>query len=170
MEGEAKEKIMARRYDGMEMGEAALKGALASVVGGMVLKLVWEAEQRTLVAESEQVRSPTTEAVETVAQRQGIELSAAQTKTAAAAFYNGNMALWGAIFGLVQSRLHPPGLLHGLALGGLVYAANFPSFGVLPKLGLLPPPSEQSVTEAAAPVVAHVLYGLTTAAVFEALS
>jgi hypothetical protein len=73
------------------------------------------------------------------------------------------------MFGVVQTRVHPPGWLHGVALGGLVYAANYPSFGLLPRLGVVDPPSEQSGLEAAVPALPHVAYGLTTAAVFEAL-
>lgn len=156
--------------NGMDLGEAALKGALASLVGGMVMKAVWDAEQRALLPATKQVRSPTTEAVEKVAEQRGVQLSEGQTRAAAAALYSGNMALWGALFGVVQSRVHPPGLLHGLALGGLVYAANFPSFGALPRLGVLAGPGDQSPVEAAIPVGAHIAYGLATAAVFEVLS
>jgi hypothetical protein len=81
----------------------------------------------------------------------------------------GYSAMWGALFGVVQDRVHPPSMLHGLVLGGLAYAANFPSFGLLPRLGVEPAPSLQPLNEAAIPVGAHIVYGLTTAAAFEAL-
>lgn len=156
--------------DHMDFGEAALKGAVAGVIGGMVMKAVWEMEQKALLATGEELGSPTKMAVEAVAENRGMQLSDAQVSVGAAAVYTGNMALWGAIFGVVQSRIHPPDALHGLLLGGLVYGANFPAFGVLPKLGVLPPPSEQSKAEATVPIGAHVAFGLATAAVFKALS
>ena len=80
------------------------------------------------------------------------------------------MATWGALFGVVQSRLHPPGALHGLLLGGLVYTANYSPLGALPRQGIVPPPGEQSTKEALVPLLPHAVYGLVTAAVFDALS
>ena len=151
------------------LGKAALKGAIAATVGGMVMKLVWDVEERTLLS-PDQRTSPTREAVEKVAEKRDIELSDAQKTAGALTVYGGNMAMWGAIYGMVQSRLHPPDTLHGLALGGLIYAANFPSWGVLPQLRVLPPPSDLPTKHAAIPIVAHVAFGLTTAAVFDALN
>jgi hypothetical protein len=107
--------------------------------------------------------------VETLAQSSGVELSDVQATAAGMGVHMGYSALWGALFGVVQDRMRPPSALHGLLLGGLVYAANFPSFGLLPKLGVLPPPSQQPLSEAAVPAGAHVVYGLATAAAFEAL-
>ena len=161
---------MSKQRSQMDIGEAALKGALASLIGGVVMKALWQAEQTALLPEGQRVTSPTTTLVQNVAAEQNVQLSETQTKAAAAAFYGGNMALFGAIYGVVQSRLHPPSALHGLLLGGLVYAANFPSFGVLPKAGIIPPPQQQTTTEALIPVAPHVAFGLTTAAVFKALS
>jgi hypothetical protein len=73
---------MAKR-NGMDLGEAALKGALASLVGGVVMKAVWDAEQKALLPDSKQVRSPTTDAVEKVAEQRGVQLSEGQTRAAA---------------------------------------------------------------------------------------
>ncbi|HEV2733672.1 MAG TPA: hypothetical protein VGV85_02500 [Longimicrobiaceae bacterium] len=157
---------MAKR---MGLGEAALKGAVASLVGGMATKLVWEAGQRTLPG-PDRVHSPTAGAVEAMAERAGTSLTEAQTRAAAGAFYGQTMLAYGALYGIVQSRLHPPALGHGLLLAGIMYAANFPDFGLLPRLGVMPPPGEQGAREAAVPVAAQLAYGLTTAAVFDALS
>ena len=151
------------------LGKAAAKGAIAATVGGMVMKLVWDVEERALLS-PDQRTSPTREAVESMAEKRDIELSDAQKTAGALTVYGGNMAMWGAIYGMVQSRLHPPDALHGLALGGLIYAANFPSWGVLPQLRVLPPPSDLPAKHAAIPIVAHVAFGLTTAAVFDALN
>lgn len=161
---------MAKRNSRPDLAEAALKGALASLAGGVVMKLLWSGEQKALLPEAQQHRSPTTELVEQAAEEHAVQLSGSQTRAAAAAFYNVNMALFGAVFGVVQSRVHPPSALHGLLLGGLVYAANYPSFGVLPGAGIVPPPQDQSTREALIPLLPHVAYGLTTAALFDALT
>lgn len=159
-----------RRDGGMGLGEAALKGALASVVGGLAMKLVWEAEERALLDAPERLGSPTKQAVTAMAARRGRTLSDRQTTLAATALYLGSMAQWGALYGIVQNRLQPPHQLHGLVLGALVYAANFPGFGVLPKLDVYLPPSGQSKAQAAIPIGAHVAYGITTAAAYRALA
>ncbi|MBA3259775.1 MAG: hypothetical protein H0T68_09955 [Gemmatimonadales bacterium] len=153
----------------MSLGEAALKGALAASLGGLAMKLVWEAEQKLLPAE-ERLGSPTKGAVEAIAEKRDIQLTDAQASAGAAAFYGGTMAGWGAVFGMVQSRFHPPDALHGLLLGGILYSLNFPKFGLLPKLGVLPAPSQQSRSQAAVPIGPHIVFGLTTAAAFRALS
>ena len=153
----------------MSLGEAALKGAIAASIGGLAMKLAWDAEQK-LLPESERLGSPTKGAMEAIARKRDVELSDAQTSAAAAAFYGGTMAGWGAVFGVVQSRFHPPDALHALLLGGILYSLNFPKFGLLPKLGVLPSPGQQSTTGATAPIVPHIVFGLTTAAAFKALT
>lgn len=163
---------MADRYDdGMSAAEAAMLGAVAGLLGGVVMKAVWEAEQRALLPEAERLGSPTRDTIEVLARQRGAELSEAQLSGASAVVFGGSMAVWGAIYGVVQSRLHPPDALHGLLLGGLLYAANFPkATGVLPKLGVVAPPSEQSPRQNAVVLGAHAAFGLTTAAAFSALS
>lgn len=153
----------------MDLGEAALKGAIAATIGGMAMKLAWEAEQKLLPRE-ERLGSPTKKAVEAIAEKREVQISDAQASAGAAVFYEGTMAGWGAVFGMVQSRIHPPDTLHGLLLGGILYSLNFPKFGLLPKLGVMPPPTGQSMATAAVPIVPHIVFGLTTAAAFRALS
>lgn len=156
---------MAKR---MGLGEAALKGVIASLAGGMATKVVWNMGQRALPP-SERVESPTAEVVSALAERGGMELTETQTEAAAGAFYAQVMVTYGALYGIVQSRLHPPALANGLLMAGIMYAANYPRFGVVAKLGIMPPPGEGSVGQAAVPIAAQVAYGLTTATVFEAL-
>jgi hypothetical protein len=50
-----------------------------------------------------------------------------------------------------------------------VYAANFPEWGLLPKLGVLPPPGQQPLQKAVLPLGAHVVFGLAAASAFRAL-
>lgn len=133
------------------------------------MMMAMKAGARALLPEGEDREPPPKKLVETLAQSSGVELSDVQATAAGMGVHMGYSALWGALFGVVQDRMRPPSALHGLLLGGLVYAANFPSFGLLPKLGVLPPPSQQPLSEAAVPAGAHVVYGLATAAAFEAL-
>jgi hypothetical protein len=152
------------------LAQAALKGAVASAVGGMAIKMVWEAGQRALVPEEKRVHSPTAEVVQTLATRTGAGLTQAQVRAVAGAFYGGTMLTYGALYGMVQSRLHPPTLAHGFLLGAIMYAANFPRFGILPRLGVLPAPQEQPMQEAAIPFIAQAAYAMTTASVYKALN
>ena len=164
---------MTHHYDPYDrptgLGEAALKGAVAGVLGGAAMMMAMKLGQQALLPEGEQMEPPPKKLVETLAERQGVELSDNQAMAAGMGVHMGHSALWGAIYGAVQSRLHPPDALHGLLLGGLVYATNFPEFGLLPKLGVLPPPTQQPLEKAALPVGAHVVFGLATAAAFAAL-
>ena len=75
----------------------------------------------------------------------------------------------GAVYGAVHTRVEPPALVHALLLSGLSYAVTVPDGGLLPRLGLMPPPTEQSMEQALVPVDAHLAFGVTTAAAFEAL-
>lgn len=151
------------------LGEAALKGALAAVAGGLVMKAVWQAGARALPP-AERLGSPTGGAVDALARRAGAELSAGQRTAASAALFTGAMATWGAVYGAVQSRLHPPFLAHGLLLGGLVYAANFSRAAALPKAGIVPAFGSQTPGQRALSLGAHAAFGLAAAAGYEALA
>ena len=156
--------------DRPSIGEAALRGALAGVIGGLVLKLAWQAGEQTLPA-GEQFGSPTRGAVDVLAKKADVQLSERERTAAAAGVYTGAMALWGAVFGAVQSRVHPPFLAHGLLLGGLVYAANFSrTAAALPKAGIVPAIGDQTDGQRAVSLGAHAVFGLATAAAYEALS
>jgi uncharacterized membrane protein YagU involved in acid resistance len=154
----------------LDVAEAMLKGALAGLTGGAAMMMAMKAQNRALLPEEERLAPPPKQLVETVAERQGVSLSDRQATAAGMGVHMGYSALWGAVYGVVQSRLHPPDLLHGLLLGGLVYAANFPELGLLPRLGVLPPPSEQPLEKAAIPVTAHLVFGLATSRAFGAMT
>ena len=157
----------ARHHAGVS--ETALKGALAGMIGGAAMMMTMKMEQKALLPEGQTMEPPPKKLVETLAEKADVELEDRQAQMAGMGVHMVHSAMWGALYGVVQDRMHPPSALHGLLLGGLVYAANFPSFGLLPKLGVLPPPSQQPLREAAIPAGAHVVYGLATAAAFEAL-
>ncbi len=161
---------MRERTHQVSAREAALKGALAGLIGGAVMMMAMKAEQKVLLPEGQQMEPPPKKLVETLAENQGIELSDTQSMAAGMGVHMGYSAVWGAVFGVVQNRLHPPDLLRGLLLGGLVYAADFPEWGLLPQMGVLPPPSQQPIEKAAIPAGAHLVFGLATAAAFDAMT
>lgn len=135
----------------------------------MAMMMAMKMEQKAMLPEEKRMDPPPKKLVEAIAARRDVELSDPQTMAAGMGVHLGYSALWGALYGVVQDRLRPPGLLHGLLLGGLVYAANFPAWGLLPRVGAMPAPSEQDPKQVAVPVLAHAVYGLATAKVFDAL-
>lgn len=156
-----------RRSSGVP--KSALKGAAAGLVGGMAMMMAMKLEQRALLPEEQRTDPPPKRLVEALAREQAVPVTATQARAVGRGVHMGYSALWGALFGVVQDRVHPPEILHGLLLGGLVYAANFPEWGMLPRLGVLPPPSEQEPEQEVVPAVAHVVFGLATAKAFQAL-
>lgn len=146
-------------------GEAALAGALAAVAGGVVMKLLWQAGERALPP-AERLGAPTADAVDRLARQAGVTLGESQRAAAAAALYTGAMAGWGALFGVVQNRAHPPALAHGLVLGGLVYAANFTRAAGLTRQGIVPAFGDQTPGQRATTLAAHAGFGAATAAAY----
>jgi hypothetical protein len=71
---------------------------------------------------------------------------------------------WGLPYGLLSRRRGPAS---GLALGAGVWAI---SLAELPALGVAPPPWKQPPSSLAIDLGFHLVYGLATAAAFEALA
>lgn len=159
----------AQAAGGSGLGTAALNGALAAIAGGLVMKAVWQGGERML-APDQRLGSPTRGAVDALAQKRGAALSDRQRTLASLALYTGAMATWGAVYGMVHSKVRPPAALHGLVLGSLLYAANFTPRAALPKAGIVPAFGGRSPRQRAVPIGAHAAFGLATAATFEALS
>lgn len=153
----------------MSVGDAALKGALAGLIGGAAMAAAMKAEQLLLPAGS-QADMPPVELVETEAEKAGVSLSQPQALAAGMAAHMGYSALLGATYGVVQSRLHAPTLLHGLLFGTLAYAAGYAKGGIMPRTGTMPPPTQQPLERAVLPPAAHAVFGLTTAEAFAQLA
>ena len=149
--------------------EAALKGALSGLIGGMAIKLVWQAGQRAFMPEERRVWSPTAEVVRKLAERSGKALTTPQARMTAAAVYGGTMLAYGTVYGMMQQRKRPAAFADALLLATMMYAANFPRFGVLPRMGILQAPGEQAPREAAVPVAAQLAYAGAMAFAFRAL-
>jgi hypothetical protein len=139
------------------LGVVALRGALASLVGGAVLEAVWAATSRAL-------HSPATASGPALAA--GAPEPCTPDGLAPGVCHPGGAAAWGAVYGALQQRIRAPTLVHGLLLGVLVHAASGSGLGVT-----RPAPRNGGTSRRQiAPVVAHVAYGLATAATYEALS
>jgi hypothetical protein len=148
---------------------SAMRGALAGAVGCLALKLVEQGERRTFLPLGSDMTSTAARAVNSVAEDHGRSPSRAQAEVIGGTLEVALCAALGAVFGIVHSRVKPPALVHGLVLAGLSYAATSSSKGLLPRLGI-PSPMDQTVEEAIVPMAAHLAFGVTTAAVFEATS
>jgi hypothetical protein len=150
------------------LANAALRGAAAGIAGGLAMLLVTRITRALMPGVGDAARTPG----ELVARRalDGNGRSGAAVMAAGTAAHFTSCAAWGAIYGVAQSRLHPPEWFHGAALGGLSYALLYPSAGLLPRLGIMPPPMQQSLGSAAAPLDASLTFGLTTALAYRALS
>ena len=139
------------------LGVVALRGALASLVGGAVLEAVWAATARAL-------RSP--EAARLSSDGDGAAEPCPPDGLAPGVCHPAGAAAWGAAYGALQQRVRAPTLVHGLLLGVLVHAASGSGLGVTRAA----PRNGGTSRRHVAPVVAHVAYGLATAATYDALS
>ena len=148
----------------VSVGDAAVKGALAGLLGGAALLLVERLEQRLLLPRVSDAPTMGEQAVQTVADSKGAELSKGAAQITGAAAQLGFCALMGAICGVIQNRLDVPPVVEGLMTAGVAYAASMSSSGILPKLGATSPPLAHSLEETAVPVGAYLAYGVTTAA------
>lgn len=148
---------------------ALLAGALAGAIGTAVMSLGMAAQQRVTLPADAVTDMPPVQLMEAEARTHHLDLSEGEVVAAGFGLHLALGALFGAGFGLVQSRLRGPALLDGLVFGALVYAAGYSRWGFMPRAGAMAPPGEQSLERAALPAVAHAVYGLTTAAAFAAL-
>lgn len=152
------------------VGAAALKGALAGIAGGVALLLVEKGEQVALLPQGAAAPGMGEKAVTQVARDRGVELSKGEALAAGAGAQLGYCALLGAALGVVASRVDVPSLVDGLAMSGLSYALAVSKRGALPRLGADAPATMHSMEETAVPIGAYLAFGLTTAAVLDAVN
>jgi hypothetical protein len=154
----------------MSVGEAALKGALAGVAGGAAMMLVRPFQAKGLLPASERTEPEWQKVVRSEARRRRIHLTKMQSALLGSAVHLSYSALIGAAYGVMRSRAPIPDAAQGLVTSGLVYAANFPAWGLMPRRGVTPPPSKPRRRKAVIPVATHAVFGVTTAAAFKVLS
>ncbi|HVX42120.1 MAG TPA: hypothetical protein VHB25_21345 [Gemmatimonadaceae bacterium] len=151
------------------IAEAAIKGALAGLAGGIALMLAEQLGRRTVLPENSDTTSTAARAVELVASEHETSPSRAVSEALGGTLELTWCAALGAAFGIVHSRLGTPAIVDGLALAALAYTTTASPVGVLPRIGMSPPQAE-NMEEAAIPIASHVAFGVATAAVFEAVS
>ena len=151
-------------------GEALLDGAVAGLIGGAAMMLLRPLAERTFLREGDEAESEWEHFVRTKAEDAGRHPSDGTVRAAGAGAHLGYAALWGALYGPAQRALDLPHLMHGLLFGGAVYAANFPKWGLMPALGVLPPTKKQDRRYAAIPVTTHIIFGIGTALAYSWLS
>lgn len=145
------------------LGVAALRGALASLVGGAVLEAVWGATARALHA------SVPAEFTTAVAPPENAGVAWPSGSSLPSACDPRGVAAWGAVYGALHRHVRAPSIVHGLLLGVLMHAASGAGFGTMSRSQ--PGNGGAARRESAgATVMAHVAHGLATAATYEALS
>ncbi len=160
----------------MSLGEAAGKGALAGLAGGIALLASSELSARGLIPgvdEAPRRRGPSIRrgakrAVQSGSRAAGVKLSGKQGEVAAMALELAAAAAIGAAFGIIGSRVRMPAAASGPLLGGLVYASTLG--GMLPAAGLLASPTRLTWREALRPAGPQALFGLVTARAFQMLA
>ena len=76
-------------------------------------------------------------------------------------------SLWGMLYGVLQSSLRLPSLLHGLLLGTIAWVAGPLFLG--PAMRLVPPPRPSPLSQTMTGWVHHAVFGVTTAVVYRLL-
>ena len=153
-----------------DFADAAVRGVIAGVLGGIAMKAATEMQQRALLPEGQKMAPPPERLVEAAADKQGVDLTPRQEQIATMGVHIGYSAVWGAIYDVSQNALELPPVLHDLLLGAVVYTATMGPSGLLPRIRIMPSPLLEPLRQAAVPAGAHVAYGLATAVAFDSLS
>jgi len=130
----------------------ALRGAVCGLGATLAMSGVMLATQRMIG------KQPPQRIVETGMEAAGVpdpDRVEPATSALAVAAHLGYGTLLGALFALARPRRVSP--LGGVAFGVLVWAANYA--GVLPALGIMPPPGRDRPGRQPAIVASHLVYG-----------
>jgi len=150
------------------------KGAMAGLVGGLAIVCLIRRAQEVApsapgLAQELQREEPNAQIARRLARSIfGVELGEAEDEAWGQVFHWGYSALWGVLYGLVQSSLRLPWWLHGALLGAAVWASGH--LVLLPRMKLLPPPEDRPPRELGIGWAMYTVYGLTTPGAFRLLS
>jgi uncharacterized membrane protein YagU involved in acid resistance len=160
------------RYEKVLQG--ALLGAIGGLVGTVAVTIGMKGgpvlmQQLGLAPEGkEEAEEPEEKLAEKVSEEFFETPIEEDTKQVAGqAIHWGYGIAWGTLYGLVQSGLRLPDLLHGTLFGGLVGVV---ASTVVPAMHLSPPPSREPMSKNVMMLFLHLLYGWVTALTFRALS
>lgn len=168
-------------YQGSSPLAVVIKGAVAGLAGTAALtfamqrgpqlmeeKLGVTPQMDATPEQREAPEDPTGELAERVAS--GVldtELDDETRATAGQALHWGYGAMWGAYYGVMQSSLRWPFLLHGSIFGMTVATV---ASTLVPAMGLAAPPTKQPATVSAMQTVNHLIYGWVVALVFRIIN
>jgi hypothetical protein len=158
--------------------EVALKGAVAGLVGTVLLTLamrrlqplvdlVWPVQ--VLTEQADDSLDPTSRLAEKVAV--GVfetELPMDVSQTIGKGIHWGYGALWGTIYGIVQSSIHLPIAAHGSVLGFVVWMVG--PLGLVPAMRLSTSPLKKPMPQPLRSLFFHEIYGLSVAVAYKLLS
>ena len=157
---------MAGRTRRLSVGEAALRGAAAGLIGGAVIMAARRLDERRLLTGGAAADIDWERKISRTARTRGIRLSKRQRAVAGVGAHLAYSALLGAVLGVVGSRSTR---LADVALGVLTYAESVPRLGLLPE-----PPTTRAGRprrrQGVIPLRTDQLYGLATRAALRALT
>jgi putative membrane protein len=164
--------------------ETIIKGAMAGLVGTLAINLamsrgpalmqrlgLMEAPPPAPMPQSgamEEAHAPTEKLADKLSS--GVlqqPLEPGTRKAAGQAIQWGYGALWGALYGVLESSIQLPSFIHGAIFGSAVGVVGATA---LPAMGLAPAPKDQPMPMTAMQTVDHLIYGWVTALVFRLLS
>lgn len=146
----------------------AVLGAGAGAVAGIVQPAAGKLVEKLFFPADEDANIPR-HLVEATERRMGMRMSDGANQLAGVAFHVGYSLFWGAAYAAVRERWSVSPEVGGVALGAVLYGAAFSRVSAGVQLGSEQHPSERSrrgwLLTGAMPLV----YGLTTAWVYEQL-
>jgi uncharacterized membrane protein YagU involved in acid resistance len=148
--------------------QETLKGAVAGLIATVPMTATMLAIQRMLPRLQQQRLEPR-RITNDMLRRTGLkhDLSEQKREQATLVAHFGYGAAVGAGYALAEQLLPLPRGLRGPTYGMLVWAASYA--GWLPVIGTLPPPQQRPAGRNALLIAAHLVWGLATEAVSEAL-
>ena len=157
---------MAGRKRQLTIGEAALRGAAAGLIGGAVVMAARRLDEKRLLTGGAAADIDWQRTISRTARQRGLRLSTRQRTVAGVGAHLAYSALLGAVLGVVGSRSTR---LADVALEVLSYAEAVPRLGFAPE----PPVARRGLRRArrgVIPLRTDRLYGLATRAALRALT
>jgi hypothetical protein len=151
--------------------DAAIRGALAGVAGTAVMTMMMRKVAPKVIPEEMRPdefipKKPVEWAEEQLGHPNALTEDQEMKVAMGAHFTYGSSN--GALYGLLRSQMDGlPAPLMGAIFGVGLWAVSFE--GWMPALGIMEAPTEKSPKKVPMPIMAHILYGATTALAYEAL-
>ncbi len=146
----------------------AIAGGIAGLLATVPMTVAMELMHDQLPPQ-EQYPLPPREITEKISEEAGVDDDMSETQhrlaTVAAHFSYGSAC--GAVYGFAAPALPGPPIARGVAFGLAVWTTSY--LGVLPSLGILRPAQQHPKRRNALMLAAHVIWGVATGVIVEAL-